>query len=121
MPLDPCEEARGDQHFPEGNIAGGRPARKPASPRYVLEAVLRILNTGACGARSQACLMESEARQKVRTACWISSEHVLADLHGLKLEVRYAENQDQFIVPHTMYLVNKSAELCWSKYQLFEA
>src|SRR5207342_2739657 len=34
-------------HFPEENIAEGRPGRKPVSTRYVLEAVLWILNTGA--------------------------------------------------------------------------
>ena len=34
-------------HFPEENIGDGRPGRKPAPTRYVLEAVLWILNTGA--------------------------------------------------------------------------
>src|SRR5260370_23241485 len=34
-------------HFPEENIADGRPGRKPVSTRRVLEAVLWILNTGA--------------------------------------------------------------------------
>ena len=35
-------------HFPEENIADGRPGRKPVSTRRVLEAVLLwILNTGA--------------------------------------------------------------------------
>jgi transposase len=34
-------------HFPEKNIPGGRPGRKPVSTRQVLEAVLWILNTGA--------------------------------------------------------------------------
>ena len=34
-------------HFPEENIADGRPGRKPTPTRCVLEAVLRILNTGA--------------------------------------------------------------------------
>jgi transposase len=33
--------------FPEENIADGRPGRKPAPARRVLEAVLWILNTGA--------------------------------------------------------------------------
>lgn len=35
------------QHFPEENIPDGRPGRKPAPTRRVLEAVLWILNTGA--------------------------------------------------------------------------
>jgi transposase len=34
-------------HFPEENIGDGRPGRKPTPTRYVLEAVLWILNTGA--------------------------------------------------------------------------
>jgi transposase len=34
-------------HFPEENIADGRPGRKPVPTRRVLEAVLWILNTGA--------------------------------------------------------------------------
>src|SRR5262249_37525955 len=34
-------------HFPEENIADGRPERKPTPTRCVLEAVLWILNTGA--------------------------------------------------------------------------
>src|SRR5947209_7393322 len=34
-------------HFPEENIADGRPGRKPTPTRRVLEAVLWILNTGA--------------------------------------------------------------------------
>ena len=34
-------------HFPEENIADGRPWRKPTPTRCVLEAVLWILNTGA--------------------------------------------------------------------------
>jgi transposase len=34
-------------HFPEENIADGRPGRKPIPTRCVLEAVLWILNTGA--------------------------------------------------------------------------
>jgi hypothetical protein len=34
-------------HFPEVNIADGRPGRKPTPTRCVLEAVLWILNTGA--------------------------------------------------------------------------
>ena len=34
-------------HFPEENIADGRPGRKPTPARCVLEAVLWILNTGA--------------------------------------------------------------------------
>jgi transposase len=34
-------------HFPEENIADGRPGRKPVATRRVLEAVLWILNTGA--------------------------------------------------------------------------
>src|SRR5258708_38720260 len=34
-------------HFPEENIADGRPGRKPVPTRCVLEAVLWILNTGA--------------------------------------------------------------------------
>ena len=34
-------------HFPEENIADGRPGRKPLPTRCVLEAVLWILNTGA--------------------------------------------------------------------------
>ena len=34
-------------HFPEENIADGRPGRRPIPTRYVLEAVLWILNTGA--------------------------------------------------------------------------
>src|SRR6478752_33593 len=32
-------------HFPEENIADGRPGRRPIPTRYVLEAVLWILNT----------------------------------------------------------------------------
>src|SRR3989304_77921 len=39
------ERIRG--HFPEENIPGGRPGRKPVPTRRVLEAVLWILNTGA--------------------------------------------------------------------------
>ena len=35
------------EHFPEENIPAGRPGRKPIPTRKVLEAVLRILNTGA--------------------------------------------------------------------------
>ena len=35
------------KHFPEENIADGRPGRKPVPTRLVLEAVLWILNTGA--------------------------------------------------------------------------
>jgi transposase len=35
------------EHFPEENIADGRPGRKPVPTRLVLEAVLWILNTGA--------------------------------------------------------------------------
>jgi transposase len=38
-------------HFPEENIADGRPGRKPTPTRCVLEAVLWILNT----ARNVAC------------------------------------------------------------------
>jgi transposase len=34
-------------HFPEENIADGRPERKPVPAREVLDAVLWILNTGA--------------------------------------------------------------------------
>src|SRR6476619_2946626 len=34
-------------HFPEENIADGRPGRRPIPTRYMLEAVLWILNTGA--------------------------------------------------------------------------
>ena len=34
-------------HFPEENIADGRPGRKPVPTRRILEAVLWILNTGA--------------------------------------------------------------------------
>src|ERR1700748_2617341 len=34
-------------HFAEENIADGRPGRKPIPTRFVLEAVLWILNTGA--------------------------------------------------------------------------
>src|SRR6266480_7907474 len=34
-------------HFPEENIADGRPGRKPTPTRCVLKAVLWILNTGA--------------------------------------------------------------------------
>src|SRR6478735_3690219 len=34
-------------HFPEENIADGRPGRKPTPTRCVHEAVLWILNTGA--------------------------------------------------------------------------
>jgi transposase len=34
-------------HFPEENIGEGRPGRKPTPTRYVLEAVLWILDTGA--------------------------------------------------------------------------
>jgi hypothetical protein len=34
-------------HFPEEIIADGRPGRRPIPTRYVLEAVLGILNTGA--------------------------------------------------------------------------
>src|SRR5438046_9134660 len=36
-------------HFPEENIAGGRPGRKPIPTRCVLEAGLWTLNTGAQG------------------------------------------------------------------------
>ena len=39
--------ARIRKHFPEENIAEGRPGRKPVATRKVLEAVLWILNTGA--------------------------------------------------------------------------
>jgi transposase len=35
------------EHFPEENIAEGRPGRKPVPARRVLDAVLWILNTGA--------------------------------------------------------------------------
>lgn len=35
------------EHFPEEQIADGRPGRKPVPTRRVLEAVLWILNTGA--------------------------------------------------------------------------
>jgi transposase len=35
------------KHFPEEQIADGRPGRKPIPTRHVLEAVLWILNTGA--------------------------------------------------------------------------
>ena len=35
------------EHFPEEHIHECRPGRKPVSIRAVLEAVLRILNTGA--------------------------------------------------------------------------
>src|SRR6266516_4339354 len=42
---DQCERIR--DHFPEENIADGRPGRKPIPTRCVLEAVLWILNTGA--------------------------------------------------------------------------
>src|SRR6201988_3071252 len=41
----PWERIR--DHFPEENIADGRPGRKPIPTRCVLEAVLWILNTGA--------------------------------------------------------------------------
>src|SRR3954447_5713137 len=34
-------------HFPEENIADGRPGRRPVSTRQVLEGTLWILNTGA--------------------------------------------------------------------------
>src|ERR1700757_525432 len=36
-------------HFPEENIADGRPGRRPIPTRYVLEAVLWILNTARNG------------------------------------------------------------------------
>src|SRR5437773_10547668 len=34
-------------HFPEENIADGRPGRKPTPTRCVLKVVLRILTTGS--------------------------------------------------------------------------
>jgi transposase len=43
-------------HFPEENIADGRPGRKPTPTRCVLEAVLWILNTGAHGKYVERCV-----------------------------------------------------------------
>jgi transposase len=45
LPDEQWERIR--NHFPEENIADGRPGRKPIPTRFVLEAVLWILNTGA--------------------------------------------------------------------------
>ena len=40
-------------HFPEENIADGRPERKPIPTRCVFEAVLWILNTGQTWCRDE--------------------------------------------------------------------
>jgi transposase len=45
-------------HFPEENIADGRPGRRPVSTRQVLEGTLWILNTGAQMAHAPAVLSE---------------------------------------------------------------
>ncbi|GIK88562.1 MAG: IS5 family transposase ISMac11 [Betaproteobacteria bacterium] len=45
--LNDAQWERIREHFPEENIPGGRPGRKPVPTRQVLEAVLWILNTGA--------------------------------------------------------------------------
>ena len=50
-------------HFPEENIADGRPGRKPTPTRCVLEAVLWILNSGA---------MEHAAAELTRSASALS-------------------------------------------------
>src|SRR5450755_4198927 len=46
------------KHFPEEHIPDDRPGRKPIPARKVLEAVLRILNTGAQWHTAPAVLPE---------------------------------------------------------------
>jgi transposase len=67
-------------HFPEENIADGRFERKPIPTRFVLEAVLWILNTGAqWHMLPQSCgpaVLVSSAPPIGRAACPYLDKHL---------------------------------------------
>jgi len=98
-------------HFPEENIADGRPGRKPTPTRCVLEAILWVLNTGA----QWHMLPQSYPNYKTvhrRFQTWCRDEvlrRVLTDVamaivdrHGLPLKAR--------VVPSTL----PQREIAWT-------
>jgi transposase len=74
-------------HFPEENIADGRPGRKPVSTRYVLEAVLWILNTGAQWPMLPQCCPNYK-RVHRRFQAWCRSEVLRGVLMDIANELR---------------------------------
>src|SRR5262245_30099767 len=76
-------------HFPEENIADGRPGRKPTPTRCVLEAVLWILNTGAQWhmlPQSRVLTDELRARGALNEEeCSIDATFVMAKAGGLEI------------------------------------
>jgi transposase len=74
-------------HFPEENIAEGRPGRKPVSTRYVLEAVLWILNTGAQWHMLPQCYPNYKTVHR-RFQAWCRSEVLRGVLMDIANELR---------------------------------
>jgi len=74
-------------HFPEENIPGGRPGRKPVSTRQVLEAVLWILNTGAQWHMLPQCYPNYKTVHR-RFQAWCRSEVLRGVLMDIANELR---------------------------------
>jgi putative transposase of IS4/5 family DUF4096 len=75
------------RHFPEENIPGGRPGRKPVSTRQVLEAVLWILNTGAQWHMLPQCYPNYKTVHR-RFQAWCRSEVLRGVLMDIANELR---------------------------------
>src|SRR5262249_11382798 len=86
-------------HFPEENIADGRPGRKPTPTRCVLEAVLWILNTAKGGGLEIGATKRGKGMKIM----------AIVDRHGLPLSVSaHAANH------HEVRLV----QLCFDFYMI---
>jgi transposase len=74
-------------HFPEENIADGRPGRRPVSTRQVLEGTLWILNTGAQWHMLPQCYPNYKTVHR-RFQTWCRSEVLRAILMDIANELR---------------------------------
>ena len=99
-------------HFPEENIADGRPGRKPTPTRCVLEAVLWILNTGA----QWHMLPQSYPNYKTvhrRFQTWCRDEvlrRVLTDVAN-ELRDRGALNEEECFIDATFVMAGGGLEI----------
>ena len=74
-------------HFPEENIAVGRPGRRPVSTRHVLEGTLWILNTGAQWHMLPQCYPNYKTVHR-RFQTWCRSEVLRGILMDIANELR---------------------------------
>ena len=74
-------------HFPEENIADGRPGRRPVSTRQVLEGTLWILNTGAQWHMLPQCYPNYKTVHR-RFQTWCRSEVLRGILMDIANELR---------------------------------